>query len=531
MIDTSHPHFERLKVFAYVQAEKASLYRAMMRVFVAAKTRFVLHLRPEEIASALQEDGLATLSDDELHAALTQLGEWGNLEAHPDTADVSTVEDFYRQRLLYRLSAPGEAAERALAVFHQTLDQPGELKTAALADIRAGLAELVELAAHDPLDEAKVHRSMRDLSSRFEELTSHAQRFIGSLQRTIDLHGIEVEGFLAYKEMLIDYLERFIGELVLATNTISGLLRRLEERDVERLLTAVAERDLVDAFEATDEDRERTLAAWRGRWQGLRGWFIGHGQASQAEILRARARAAIPALLAAAQELHYRHTSRSDRTSDLRILARWFAELDRDADAHRLWRAAFALTPARHLTIDAASLEARELAPVSPQTSWLEAPPLRIAPRLRQTGRYTRRGRPAPVIDRRREKEILARLITAESVQLDAARARLKTERPVRLSELGHLAHDELQLFLDLLGEALTHKVGDAPVEATSSDGALRVTLVPTGDGATATISTSDGRLSGPDHFLWVSDAFANDAPLGDKLASAAILDQQEAPR
>ncbi len=78
----------------------------------------------------------------------------------------------------------------------------------------------------------------------------------------------------------------------------------------------------------------------------------------------------------------------------------------------------------------------------------------------------------------------------------------------MRLSEIGTLAPDEFQLFLDLLGEALAAKVGPETAEASSSDGSLRVTLAPTGDGVTAAIRTSAGVFSGPDHFITVRDAF-----------------------
>jgi Protein of unknown function (DUF2397) len=48
------------------------------------------------------------------------------------------------------------------------------------------------------------------------------------LQRTVDLHGISVEAFLAYKEKLVDYLERFIGELVVASNRAAEAVLGLE---------------------------------------------------------------------------------------------------------------------------------------------------------------------------------------------------------------------------------------------------------------------------------------------------------------
>nr|WP_255310930.1 DUF2397 family protein [Streptomyces viridosporus] len=46
--------------------------------------------------------------------------EWGNLRAGPDHARVTAVEDFYRGRLIYRLTRAGEAAEAALGTYDAT---------------------------------------------------------------------------------------------------------------------------------------------------------------------------------------------------------------------------------------------------------------------------------------------------------------------------------------------------------------------------------------------------------------------------
>jgi len=519
----------RLRVFAYVNEAKVGTYRAVMQVFTDAKERFGLHLRPADVRSALPE----SLSDEAVASALASLCAWGNLTADVDTAEVATVEEFYRTRYLYQLTAEGEAAERALRLYHDTITQPGELQAAALADIRDLLGELAELAAADPLDDAKVHRVLTQLRTRFEELTAKAQAFIGSLQRTIDLQGVDVEAFVAYKDTLIEYLERFISELVLATLEIVARIEQVERRGTAALLTAAARRDLVDALAPTAEDATAAEARWRGRWSGLRSWFIGAPDApSQAEILRARARSAIPALLAAVAAINDRRVTRSDRVTDLRTLARWFAEADTDAEAHRLWRAAFALTPARHLQINADTLDARDAEPVPAHTSWLKGDPLRLSPRLRASGRHTKRGRPADVIDRSEEKALLAAALDAEAAQVEAARRRLATGRPVRLSELGELDPVVFGLFLDLLGEALTGKVrpGDV-VETVSGDGTLSIRLAPTGDGRVAVIATTFGHLSGPDHVLEIRDRFAEPAPPGGVDAADAADDRRAAER
>jgi uncharacterized protein (TIGR02677 family) len=492
--------------FAHVTADHRLRYRAILGVFADAKARFVLHLRPSDVALALGR----TDDPGDLDAALRQLVAWGNLSADPDTAEVATVEEFYRARFLYRLTAAGEATERALTVYEDGLRRPGELQTAALNDIRDLLHELRDHARADTPDPARTHLTLRALRDRFDELTDRAQVFVASLQRTVELHGIDLEALVAYKDELLGYLERFIGELVVAQAHIAALLRDLDDAGVDRLVTLAADRELADALDPSDAEVAAVRDAWRARWAGLVGWFLPDGdRPAQAELLRARARAAIPALLVAIADLNDRRLSRSDRAGDLRTLARWFAACDSDADAHRLWRAAFALTPARHLTVDADTLAERDQDPVVASTSWLDAPPMRISPRLRRTGHVTRRGRVNDVIDRSAERELLARLAAEEAAQTARARAQLVTTQPTRLSQLDPLDPVAFELFLDLLGAALAAATRtDEAVVATTADGSLEVELVPTGDGATATITTSGGELTGPDHHVEIREVF-----------------------
>ncbi len=147
----------RLEAFSYLTADKADAYRAVMRIFLDAKERFLLHLRPTDVQDALE----AGVELDGVQPLLTQLVEWGNLRADPDTAEVATVEEFYRARFLYQLTSEGEAAERAVARFEELLVTPGELQTTALADIGGLLRELLLLARADDLDDARVHLTLR----------------------------------------------------------------------------------------------------------------------------------------------------------------------------------------------------------------------------------------------------------------------------------------------------------------------------------------------------------------------------------
>lgn len=500
--------------FAHLNAEKGALYRAILGVFVSERARFTIALRPPEIAAGLaarnatDPDSPAPPSETEITAALEQLVAWNNLLATRDTADVATVEEFYRSRYLYQFSAEGEAAEHAIGAFFQHLHRPGELQATTLHDLLTLLEQLsAELRAAEP-DRDRVHLAFQALVTRFEELTSRAQSFMRSLQSTVELHGIELDAFFSYKDALIDHLDRFLSELVLSTGRITAALHEVAALDLDHAFRLLAERDLADALQPTADDFAVAADVWRARWDGLRRWFDHPDGTSQAEVLRSRARAAIPALLTAIAQLNERRHHRTDRAADFLALARWFAEAPSDADAHRLWRAAFALAPTRHLRVDEATLTARELAGETARTSWLAGTPLRIVPRLRQTGRYAARGGPRAVVDRAEAKALLAALSREEAAQIAHARDRLARHEPLRLAELNGLNRMEFDLFLDLLGEALARKENAAAaVEAFSSNGQLRLRLDPIPNAPLATLQTSQGTFTGPDHIITISHA------------------------
>ena len=518
--DQEHLDPARFRPFAYLTTQNAELYRRVMLTFVAAKRRFVVHLRNDDVLDELS-GGPSSVDPKSVADALAQLVEWGNLRADPDTSRVTSVEDFHRARFLYQLTHAGEAAERSLAVFDEQLGRRGALQAVALEDIATGLRALRELTRDPEPDAARTGLLLRDLVRRCADLAENAQAFMGSLQRTIDLYELDTDAFRAYKDRLIEYLERFIKDLTGIGGEIAELLGQLDPAGIDRLLALVASRDAEDAAPGqggigdSEDFRARAFTAglesWRERWLGLQQWFISTLEhPSQAKLLRARARKAIPDLLAVVATLNERRAGRSDRTADFRELAVWFAQAPDEAGMHRLWQATFALHSSRHLTLDADTAQIRAEHPVSPNTSWREAPPLMISPRLRRTGSYERRGKPNRVIDRRRERRLLAERAAAEAQQTAAARARLVTEHPTLLSDLGHLNPDEFALFLSLLGETLSaRRPGEREIRTTTGDGSLEIRLVPVPGARPAEVRTDAGIFRGPDHLLQIIDLAA----------------------
>lgn len=501
--------------FSYVTAEKAELYRRVMRAFVEAKSHFLVHLRPEDVQQQIGEPELASVQ-----SALTQLVAWGNLDAERDNARVTSVEDYYRALYVYQITRQGEAVEAALATFEQELGRRGALQSVALEDIRTRLRALLTLAQSESPSATESQLLLRDLAGVFADLAENARAFMTGLNRTLEGQGSDADAFLLYKERVIGYIERFLGDLTTSSGEIAELIRALDgdgdaQAPVARLLRQAAERELLDLApgESPDDDeRARAFAEawrrWHGHWEGLRAWFLDQpGRQAQARLLRSSARRAVTQLLEMVGRLNERRMARSDRSADFRTLARWFLECDGDGDAHRLWRTAFGLTPARHLVIDAETAEAWQQSPVPASTPWVQAPGMQVQARLRATGSYQKPGAPPKLRSRARERELLARQLAEEASVARAARRQLVERRAERLSELGELDDGAFRLLLNLLGDALAASPGDdSPVTTTTGDGSLRITLAPLGPETAATLHTAGGVLRGRDYRLEIVD-------------------------
>ena len=137
------------------------------------------------------------------------------------------------------------------------------------------------------------------------------------------------------------------------------------------------------------------------------------------------------------------------RVTDLRTLARWFAQAGSEAEAHRLWRAAFGLSPARRLRVDADTQDVWQSVGASANTPWAAAPPLHV-----------RRGRPENVADHSAEKSFLAAELFRLAL-LDAAPHEVAYLADLRATGLlRRLCPGPIETARELLAVAL----GDAPL-------------------------------------------------------------------
>lgn len=499
--------------FTYLTVDKAELYRAIIKLFAVAKSEFVLHLRPAEIHSQLQGRGLY-VELGEVEAALEQLEVWGNLQSYQDNADATTLTEFYRKKLLFQFSARGEAAHAATLAFQQRLGEQAKLDARALERIADAAAQLGRLAADPRPDGGVVLTTLRSICQDADDLTARAQSFFRWLHEQTEADHAELAAFLYYKEQLIEYLRHFIGELIARGGEIATRLTAIADNAYARLALSAAEEDVgeppVGGEDQHAADLERSRAIWLGRLMGLYGWFVGRdSRPPQSEQLRAAARAAIPRLLTIASQINQRWAGRSNRTTDLRRLAVWFAGANDDAAAHRLFRAAFVLSPARHMQVDVQTLQQRDQYDAPPDTSWLDAPPIEVSPQLRKTGRQPAGSASRRVIDRSDERAVIRRRLSVQFSREASSRETLIALGRTRLSQVGPLDFESFRLLMELVEQAAPLPGGHRRVHAVSRDGSLQIAVEPVAQPtAVAVVRTTGGALRTKD--LWVEVSRAN---------------------
>lgn len=479
-----------LRVFAYVVADKAQLYVAIVDALMAAKERFVLQLRPAEVA----RDLIGGPHPTEVADALEALAGWGNVTKFYDTAAPDTLDQFYAKRFLYQLTESGVVAHEGVRAVRRAGLDSGRLSAVLLPGIQERLEAIRAEGAQDEPDAARLYNALIDLFASFATLADNAARYMQDLAVETSAIAADDERFVSYKRAVFVYLDEFVGQLAEAVPAIAGLITELDA-GMPRLLEIAAQADTTPTVTGEDDSLERRFAE---RWAGVRAWFVAaDGTEPIVASLRMAMLDAINRILAALDRLHERHLRRVTREADFTQLARWFAVAD-DEGARLLWDRAFGLYPARHFA-ELAGDEAEERG-----RSFADATPAEVAPRLRAAGTRASPGRPGRAADHSAAKAAGLLRLRAERRRMEQAMARLAARTPTRLSELGALDADEFAQFLELLAAALGTRP-DVHGDRTAPIPLGTVTVRPFPEAAReARIVTPFGTFRCADHWLEV---------------------------
>lgn len=495
----------QVAAFQYVTVENAPTYRAIMQAFFDARQRYVIELRARDVLERLTASNqyFELPNDEALDRHLGQLVEWGNLAHAHDPGAVSRLEDFYKKRFVYHLTAVGEAAHKAVLEVEAAVGRSGSLQSTMLAKIRNALEALVREGAASP-DPNALFGFLHDLHTAFGTLTEEANRFIGEIDRTETGPAAE-DRFMLYKQALLAYISRFIEQLRRLSGEIRAAIDAFDAAPAVRLIELASKSSDLPPSLGHGDPAELWCRNQNERWAGLRAWFQGDlasGAAPVVDRLAQVARDAVIALTRTLVRLNDRRTRPVDRAADFRTLARWFSQSPDDRNAHILWRRAFGLAPARHFDL---ADEDAEL--TSSGTSWWDARPVEVPIRLRSHGSAPTAGRPSSAPDHTLTREWIAQKRRREQGILREAINRFADRGPLTISGLDSLSTPEFDLLLSFIDEALTSPKSPAGIRVgRSSDGRFRITLHPPADMARVTIQVPSGRLSCLDYRIQIED-------------------------
>lgn len=505
-------------LFRFATTDLRDLHLALMAAFEEAAV-LAPALNLDATRSALAAVGWdEPLDDDALKRSLTSLVGWGLLEATQDhTAHYATPEEFERQNLQWSLTGRGEAAIGGVLHALESLRHAVGLQTAvldAIADGLADLADLLVLPAGQQTD-AAIHIKLAEVEGHLSGLVTSVRQFNGHLQRLLREDATDDAVFEDVKRRTVAYLDEYVEGVERPQRRLADVVLRLAGLGVSSLFDrALAGANLAPV--AGGDPAPGWLAERYRRWEALRAWFapVDGGSPRIADLLDT-ARSAIVELLRVLERRWDSRRRSASVAADFRRLAALFASAPGDAEAHRLFGAAFGLWPARHAHLPPVDGQAR-----SPSTAWTAAEPVDVAPALRTTGSLTNRGSVRPVADpglvRAARQRAQAELLSAHDTVRDA----LKTDRAVRLSALGRLPVEVFAELLALLAVGLEAPLGsDLTRRAVSIDGRVEIVVRDPGDGINAAVRTDGGVFHGPD--LMVSITLVGEQKLRREVAGA----------
>ncbi|MFI8434656.1 TIGR02677 family protein [Streptomyces sp. NPDC079020] len=497
-----HGFGHRMPLVNYLTRENAVFFRLVLDVLLEEESRLGIHLPTAEIgqkvAKRLKSAHELLEQMPPVDELLDTLHGWGNVDRIYNLRRSGTVQEFIRKDFLYQLTPTGAQVHRTLTLIDQELGAAGALQASMLPEVQEALIVLVHAVEAAPADLAGAGRAFQRLANGFTQLTENAKLFVQGLNRSLAVDdATDVEAFLAYKDVVVDYLQTFILALSRSGPLISGIIERAEKAGITARLGDIAAIEPAPQLGTTKEeiiarDTERLVR----QWAGVRSWFFdGHDRLPVAQALQDRASDAVNQILLTIRQINEQRFRRVDRAADLVTLATWFDAMD-DAPEPKvsaLWRTAFGMYSARHLGTPRA---VDDDADFLPQASWWDGPPAPVSATLRASGPRTRVGPPPRVRSPRRAKSLLAAELGKHRHEETSAEQALAARGSVRLSELGQLSDAESSVLLRCLDCVLSVSRDSAGVRrARTTDGRLAITLAPASAGPAAAVAMRGGQM------------------------------------
>lgn len=470
------------QLFRYLNAEEWATYRAIMDCFAGT---FFSEFAPADIRLRLSEQGLM-LDEQTVADRLERLRRWGNLAVSSSVGNPTSLEDYYRRRNRYLITQAGQEVHQVVEQLLRRVDDVRDVSTGRLRSLDLALTRLAG-ADVEKLDPTELGDLVRAVFDPHEAFTSEISQFFAAINQWQSRYDLSTEEFAFFREVLIGYVAERLDEIERAARPIARHLADLEPRIpgiVERARHGLADR-LDDAGLDTTVSVQRAAGSRVDDWDHLTTWFRARdGRSARIEQLTWEALAAVRTLTLNLTRLSRAGHTASSRRSDLLRLARLFDQAG--DEIHTVAAAAMGLHGSLHLGVLAFDAED----PVSPATSWWDAPRAEVPISLRQRASTTNTGRPSSIPDRAQERELIRLRRQAQ------ADARARVDHELIAADLAHdvLSDQALHRLEELLAGAL-RSLSPSLARCSYADGSVEL-VAERSLGARTSIRTEHGVLS-----------------------------------
>lgn len=412
---------------AYLSADKAELYRTIMRLLYNEKEFFNAQLSTTEILEKIRDrDGFSALSEDELKPALTQLTDWGNLVPMQDPRRVSTIEEYKNKQYRYSLTEYSIKIERMTIELENLFSESNVLSTSSLRNLDNYLSSVRQIIENQNLIE--VNEWWKNLQEEFKRLNQNYSDYLHAFYSVNGEKLIRSVEFILHKDKFVDYLRSFIRVLQRYSSIIEKTLQGIDKNILDILLEKVAASELALPRTSTEAlDMGNIYDKVKGQWEALYKWFVSDDKApSVCSMAMEYTNEIIRKLLGNAVMLMQLQNAGISRKQDYRKYMQMFADCKSLDEAHCLSAHVFGVMNIAHykynsdretdsIFVDAADLQP-QVFEVKPQTRTYK-------PRIRSVGfsnnEMKKSERRTAQIERiNREQKMLERYISGSSIKL-----------------------------------------------------------------------------------------------------------------
>lgn len=343
---------ENISETRYLSADNYLAYRTIMRIFYLEHQKMHYQMDRDTVLALLRQQACFTqYSPEQLTLDLQQLVKWRNLTPIQDPRKPRTIAEFKNRQFQYMMSQPAVEIERMTITLENLSTRTAGLSVSPFRRIREDLYRAEQL---DSLSLREIQAWWEDLQEDFQRLSQSHQDYLREFYGPGTEMQMKSVDFIAYKQNLVRYLEKFIQDLQHSVAQIGAQLERFSPEETAHILELVRRSELEIPRPQSEQAsgwQNELDARCKGVWRSLLDWFVGSDSTAR-QVLNVTNEVIRRTVQNAALLVQMENMGVSNK-AELSHLLKLFAGFQSVEEAHRLSALVFGVQQVRHFAFTA----------------------------------------------------------------------------------------------------------------------------------------------------------------------------------